>query len=463
SQQVSRMHSLEQQGEAILDALVNRLSQQLQTQLVPAPTLSRQNGYSGVELPAAGRPLPYQSPLYPGSTAVPNGLSASSAVNGYYPGGRPQSPDRSTSDTGPLTNRLGAPATATETIPAPPRQISVLQQGLLFIICSTLALSVHNVIVGLIGYGGQLFGQIPVAGIFPLNIPNSLLLLWLRMVVVLPLMALVANFLYPNVWQEIRALITGQNRRPLAQVVASGGFLFMSQVLIYKAISDVGPGVAVTLLFMYPLITVPLTWFLFGDRPTPLRLVVMLAITMGIVFTALPRIDLDLVGGGVSIWGVGAALLSSAAFALFLISMQLSYQRLHPVPVSLLQFSTIFVLTSLILIVGSFLGLQPAQPSSPGGLYLGGLLLGGLTLLGYLCNNYGVKLMGAAQASIISSSGPVITAILAYLITPGEKSALAFIQWVGVILVTLGVVSLSFERLAYERQARRRKAKAINS
>ncbi|MBD0335400.1 MAG: hypothetical protein ICV62_07925, partial [Cyanobacteria bacterium Co-bin13] len=127
SQQVSRMHSLEQQGEAILDALVNRLSQQLQTQLVPAPTLPRQNGYSGVELPAAGRPLPYQSPLYPGSTAVPNGLSASSAVNGHYPGGRAQSSDRSTSDTGPLTNRLGAPATATETIPAPPRQISVLQ------------------------------------------------------------------------------------------------------------------------------------------------------------------------------------------------------------------------------------------------------------------------------------------------------------------------------------------------
>lgn len=333
----------------------------------------------------------------------------------------------------------------------------------MFIVFSTIALSIHNVIVGIIGYGGQLFGWFAIAGIFPLTIPNSMLLLWLRMVVVLPLMALVAGVLYPNVWREVRLIVSGPDRRALAQVIASGGFLFMSQVLIYKAISDIGPGVAVTLLFMYPLITVPLTWFLFGDRPTALRLVVMVAITMGIVFTALPRIGLDLAGGsGVSIWGIGAALLSSAAFALFLISMQLSYQRLHPVPVSLLQFATIFVLTSLILIVGSFVGLQPEQPSSVGGLYLGGLLLGTLTLLGYLCNNYGVKLMGAAQASIVSASGPVITAILAYLVTPGERSALGFIQWVGVILVTLGVVSLSFERLAKERQVRRQKARAAS-
>lgn len=345
----------------------------------------------------------------------------------------------------------------------PLKQTSALQRGLMFIVFSTLALSIHNVIVGLIGYGGRLFGQIPIEGIFPLNIPNSLMLLWLRMVVVLPLMALLANYLYPNVWREIRTLVSGSDRRPLAQVVASGGFLFMSQVLIYKAISDVGPGVAVTLLFMYPLITVPLTWFLFGDRPTPLRLVVMSAITMGIVFTALPRIGLDIAGGSVSMWGVGAALLSSAAFAMFLIAMQLSYQRLHPVPVSLMQFATIFVLTSLILILGSFVGLQPGQPSSSGGLYLGGLLLGTLTLLGYLCNNYGVKLMGAAQASIVSSSGPVITSILAYLLTPGEKSALQFVQWVGVLLVTLGVISLSFERLVRERQARRRKMKTMNS
>jgi drug/metabolite transporter (DMT)-like permease len=173
----------------------------------------------------------------------------------------------------------------------------------------------------------------------------------------------------------------------------------------------------------------------------------MFAITIGIVFTALPRINTDLAVGAVSPWGVFAGLLSSAAFALYLISMQLSFRKLHPVPVSLIQFTTIFVLTSLILIGGSFFGLETGEPSSYSGLYLSGIFLGGLTLLGYLFNNYGVRLMGAAQASIVASSGPVLTAILAYIITPGEKSMLQSIQWIGVVLVTLGVLALSLERL----------------
>lgn len=127
--------------------------------------------------------------------------------------------------------------------------------------------------------------------------------------------------------------------------------------------------------------------------------------------------------------------------------MQLSFKRLHPVPVSLFQFATIFILASLILIGGSFVGLEVGQPSSFSGLYGGGILLGGLTLMGYLFNNFGVRLMGAAQASIVASSGPVLTALLAYLLTPGEKSTLQFIQWIGVVLVTVGVLALSFERL----------------
>jgi drug/metabolite transporter (DMT)-like permease len=436
SQQISRMHSMEQQGEAILDALVNRLSVQLQHQMVqPHPVGAGTNGngmgathlygppqvpgqgFSG-NLPPTGNPLPYE-PVMP---TLPN----NTATNVTAP------PQRS------------AP---TEAKPKLRKQASAFQKGLIFIVFSTLALSFHNVLVGIIGYGGQILGQFPVPGIFPLNIPNSLMLLWLRMLVVLPLMVLVASKIYPKVWSDIRHFLAAQDKRPIFQVIASGCFLFMSQVLIYKAISDIGPGVAVTLLFMYPLITVPLAWFLFGDRPTPLRAVVMFAITIGIVFTALPRISTDLAGGPVSPWGVFAGLLSSGAVALYLISMQLSFRKLHPVPVSLVQFTTIFVLTSLILIGGSFFGLETGEPSSYSGLYLAGIMLGGLTLLGYLFNNFGVRLMGAAQASIVASSGPVLTAILAYLITPGEKSTLQFIQWIGVLLVTLGVLALSLERL----------------
>ncbi|NER78938.1 MAG: EamA family transporter [Leptolyngbya sp. SIO1D8] len=447
SQQISRMHSMEQQGEAILEALINRLSLHLQTQIVRPQAISEISngnvGRSTSHLPG------YQSLVSP-----PPFSTASNSVSDTYKRATTVAPVYR--ETAPTSQ--AKPVSTPAPKPKPGNQLSTFQKGLIFIILSTLALSIHNVLVGIIGYGGQLLGSFPVDGIFPLNIPNSLVLLWLRMLVVLPLMALLAGKLYPNVWQDIRRFLVAEDKRPILQVIASGGFLFMSQVLIYKAISEIGPGVAVTLLFMYPLITVPLAWFLFGDRPTLLRAVVMFAITIGIVFTALPRISTDLSVGIVSPWGVFSGLLSSAFFALYLIAMQLSFRKLHPVPVSLVQFTTIFILTSTILIGGFFFGLERSEPSSYWGLGLGGVLLGGLTLLGYLFNNYGVRLMGAAQASIVASSGPVLTAIMAYLITPGEKSVLHFIQWIGVTLVTLGVLALSSEKLKQKPKSKRVRA-----
>jgi drug/metabolite transporter (DMT)-like permease/predicted nucleic acid-binding Zn-ribbon protein len=445
SQQISRMHSMEQQGEALLEALVSRLSLQLQTQIArprAIATVTHGNG-SAHHQPLNGyqqMPLSPQAPPPTGAHALPYNQVSHRQPNhqGYAPAGAPANP--SSSPAAPVPSQAKKPASA-------------FQKGLIFIVLSTLALSVHNVLVGIIGYGGNLFGQIPIEGIFPLNIPNSLMLLWLRMLVVLPLMGLVAQKIYPKVWGELRQFLGQSDKRPLFPVIASGCFLFMSQVLIYKAISDIGPGVAVTLLFMYPLITVPLAWFLFGDRPTPLRGLVMFAITIGIVFTALPRISNDLAVGTVSPWGVFAGLLSSAAFALYLVSMQISFRKLHPVPATLIQFGTIFALTSVILVVGSIFGLETAQPSSYTSLYIAAILLGGLTLLGYLFNNFGVRLMGAGQASIVAASGPVLTAVMAYIITPGEKSTLQSIQWIGVILVTLGVLALSLERLGKKGKA----------
>jgi drug/metabolite transporter (DMT)-like permease len=459
AQQIGRMQTLEQQGEALLDALVARLSNQLQTQLVPPPAPG--HGYS-VTAPQGHSPVtglpPETGPVLPmGNYRGPQSGAVQAGPGGPLPAPFDAARPAPSPQSQPM-ERASSPASE------PRLTTAQLQMGLIMVMLSTLALSLHNVIVGVIGYGGQLLGRIPMEAVLPLNIPNSLLLLWLRMVVVVPLLTLVAPLLYPPVGDDLRQLIQSADKRPLVQVIASGAFLFLSQVLIYKAIADVGPGVAVTLLFMYPLITVPLAWFLFGDRPTPLRLVVMFAISMGIVFTALPRIYSDLSGDSLSLWGVGAALLASVAFALFLVSMQLSFKRLHPVSVSLLQFSTIFILTSLILIVGSFLGFTPDAPSHPLSLYLGAGILGLLTLLGYLFNNYGVKLLGASQASIVAASGPVVTAILAYVLTPGDKSALLFIQWMGVILVTLGVISLSLERLATQRrQARRQSAVPANT
>ncbi|MGB3205628.1 MAG: DMT family transporter [Crinalium sp.] len=401
SQQLSQMHSLEQQGQVILETLVNRLNQQLQTavsqpQLPPADT-----NVTSRQLPTA-KPIPLEFP--------------------------------------------GAP------LPLPPsskKKFSELQLGFFLVLLSTVALSIHNVVVRIVGNPSQLLGLFPIGGVLKLDLGNSLLILWMRMLVVLPLMVLITKFLYPAVWRDLKTFFTAKDTRSILNVIGSGCFLFLSQVLIYIAIGDIGPGVAVTILFMYPIITVPLAWLLFGDRPTLLRFGVMLTISLGVVLAAYPSISST---SSMSGFGVGTAVGSGVAFAFYLILMQLGFQKLHPVPVSLVQFSTIFVLSSVSLILPLPFSVK-VLPENQQGLIIGGIILGVLTLLGYLLNNFGVRFLGAARASIIASTGPVLTAILAYVLIPGPKTALQTIQIVGILLVTLGVFALSFERMIVQRRA----------
>ncbi|KAM3100996.1 DMT family transporter [Phormidesmis sp. 146-12] len=320
-------------------------------------------------------------------------------------------------------------------------QLRVTQFGLLLVLISTLALSIHNVIVRMIiGTPIDLFGILSFGGFIRPSLGNSLLILWMRMLVVVPMMAIVAGWLYPPVWSDIKQLLLDRDRRPLSNVICSGGFLFLSQVLIYIAIGAVGPGVAVTILFMYPLVTVPLAWWLFGDRPTRLRLGVMLTILLGVIFTAVPSFKQT---GTVSSTGIMAAIFAGVAFAFYLIFMQLGFKKLHPVPVSLVQFVTIFFMSSLILSLPLQLGVF-VLPEKRWGFLVGGVVLGALTLVGYLTNNFGVRQMGAARASIVASSGPVVTALLAVLIL---HFPLLSEQIIGIFLVTIGVTALSFERM----------------
>ncbi|MGF1512599.1 MAG: DMT family transporter [Elainellaceae cyanobacterium] len=435
AERLNRMAQLEQRSEALLNTLANRVEQRGQ---MLQPVHPESSGAAQSE--KISRPAIALSQSTPSQSGVPGGASAA------LPNLAPTAP------------KSDLPAPVTPRQATAPRSVisgrSPFQVGLILILLSTVALSLHNVIVGIIGAPTSIFNIWEAGGFIELkSLDSSLLLLWLRMVIVMPLMAIIAGFIHPATWHDIRAFASSRDRKLLQNVCGSGVFLFMSQVLIYIAIGQIGPGIAVTILFMYPIITVPVAWLLFGDRPTSLRIGVMVAISLGIVLAAWPNLTLT---GSISLLGVSTAVLAGIAFAFYLISMQLSFRRLHPVPVSVIQFFTIFLLTNLILLF------RPAQiaPFNPLGLIVSGFILGTLTLVGYLLNNFGVRKMGAARASIVASSGPVLTALLAFLITPGPRTVLNGVQMIGILVVTLGVTALAFERLLSQQAKRRRSAAA---
>ncbi|MBD2463365.1 EamA family transporter [Oscillatoria sp. FACHB-1407] len=423
SQQISRMQTLEQQGEAILQALVNRLSQQLQSETAARPL----NG--GSVPPGSG----YRT------NGGGNGYPVSNAPYPYVT--HPTKPDAAVLPVPPVVPP--EPSLATGRSPQRTQQWSEFQLGLVLILLSTIALSLHNVVVGIIGNPSSIFGVFSLGGYIQLNsLGNSLWILWVRMLIVLPLIAALATRFYPPAWKAIKSFFVSGNRQLQFSVVSSGFFLFLSQILIYIAIAQVGPGVAVTILFMYPIVVVPLAWLLFRDRPTPLRWTVMFAILSGVILTAFPKLAATT---NISWLGVGCAVMSGIFFAFYLLFMQISFKcKLHPVPVSVIQFFTIFVLTSFSLL----LPLGPrVLPDGQLGFIAGGIVLGTLTFLGYLLNNFGVGLIGPARAAIIASSGPVLTALLAFFITPSSRTALQGVQWLGIVIVTVSVIALSFEKM----------------
>ncbi|MEO0408058.1 MAG: EamA family transporter [Cyanobacteria bacterium P01_A01_bin.135] len=432
AQRLSRMAQMEERGEALLEALVTRIEAQT------AASFQLDGSTGSPASVEKADPALTQSLIQ--RLAAAQGRSPSSFNLSGINMSPPPAPSQRPPTAKPIGERIAS------------LNASLPQTGLICILLSTLALSLHNVAVGVIGVPSSLFNVWELGGFIELkSLDSSLLILWLRMIFVTPLMAVVGGVLYPATWRDLRAFSTSRDRKLLRNVCGSGAFLFISQVLIYIAIGQIGPGIAVTILFMYPIITVPLAWLLFGDRPTPLRIGVMVAILLGVVLAALPSLSL---AGGLSLVGVSAAVLAGVAFAFYLISMQLSFRRLHPVPVSVIQFFTIFLLTSLILLF------RPVEivPFSPGGMIVGGFVLGTLTLLGYLFNNFGVRLMGAARASIIASSGPVLTALLAFIITPGPNTVLKGVQVLGILIVTLGITALALERLLAQQAKRKQQA-----
>jgi drug/metabolite transporter (DMT)-like permease len=432
SQQINRMQTLEQQGEAILEALVNRLSQQLQQEV------------------AQHRP---EGPIAPG-----NGFRREMGDSTqYHPSITSAIPPTSTHSMRQVPHRLipTAPTIAPEPVapvrtalrpPIPPKGLSQFQLGFVLILLSTVALSLHNVVVKIIGRSSRVMDWFEWGGYINLSsFDNSLLILFIRMAIVAPGMLLLAGFLYPPVWRDVKTFFRSRDWASLRTVVGSGLFLFLSQVLIYIAFGEFNnPGIPVTILFMYPLITVPLAWVLFGDRPSLLRTGVMFAIFSGVILaTVSPNAN----SGIESSWlGIGTAVSSGLFFALYLISMQISFRKLHPVPVSVIQFLTIFFLSGTCLL---WPPLHPQVSGDAGNFLVGTLVLGTLTLAGYLLNNFGVRFMGAAQASIVASAGPALTAFLAFLIIGAELKP---IQWLGILIVVAGVGALSIEKLLMQKR-----------
>lgn len=404
SQQLARMHALEQRGEAIVETLVERLQQtnvSTPTAAEPQPVREtvKEPVRESVKQPAANYRSTQAAPSAPGTSAKP----ASSKVT----------------------------------------------QGIILAFLSAVVLSLFNVSLKIMLKSPNprtIFGIFEQPGLISPGFGNSLLILFLRLVVVMAIMPVLATVLYPQVWQDIKQFIQARDTPQMLKVVGSGFFLFLSQIFIYIAIGNIPTGIAITIFFIYPIVTVIASWGLFGDRPTLLRVGAMAVIGAGGIM-ALPS------GGAQGNFsaGVSAAIAAGVTFAGYVLLTQMGTKKLHPIPFTLIAFASIFVFCglSLMLPIPEAWSVS-VEPASRTGLLIGGVILGILTLASYLLNNYAIRYAGAALASIIGTSGPALTAFFGLLIISEQLKSQ---QWLGLALVTLGVLGMSLERMMPKKAA----------
>ena len=314
-------------------------------------------------------------------------------------------------------------------------------QGFLVVILGSLCLATQNVLLRVIFSESAILGQGNWGGLIPPSPGNSLLVLQMRSLLILPVMALLSYRLYPATPAALQQLMQPQKRTLLKLALLSSSFLFLALTLLFIAIASIPAGVATVLFFIHPAITGLLSWKVFGNRPTRLRI----AVTVGVLLGSVLVVPSFVGGSGQVGLGVGAALGASVAYSLQGILAQISFRQIHPVPFTLVNFAVMAVLSTV-----SLLLVQIDIPADQWGLlWLISLFAAGLTLLGQLAYNIGIHLVRAASMSIVAVSNPVFTVAIAWVVL---QESLQGRQFLGMLLVVMSIVALGQE------QARRAKA-----
>ncbi|NMF62036.1 EamA family transporter [Brasilonema octagenarum] len=469
SQQLSRMIVQQREGEAILIELVNSLRRELEQTpqnstiaAVPPPEIEQilqQQQLTSEEVPTKlQREIPPETTVLPRSlpqeeTPAWNSLSQSIVS----PSETTQSPPVSEEPTPVASPRRAVLEPETSPPPEPqltPRQrgISSLQiTGIMLLALSTVATALYNVAIKVIFLpGSQILGVFDAQRLISPNLGNSLFILMLRMLVVLPLMLLLAPMLHSRVWQDLQYLgdsVRGNSSNPstkrvLILSVVSGCFLFLSQILIYLAIGQIPTGMAIALFFVYPIINGLVSWFLFRDRLTLFSSGAIAVIGMGELFV-LGSSNSSVIGN--TRIGSIAAIAAGGAFAVYLLVSRMCAAKVHPVSLTLINFATMLLLSvfGLILPLPTSWNLQLNRGYLLE-LVLCAFLLGVLTLFSYLFNNFGIRKIGASRSAIIGASIPALTVIFAGLIL---QETLQLEQVLGVLLVSFGAGALCFEKI----------------
>lgn len=407
--QMQRMHSQRQQAELLLAALIERIDRQMErARAIEQSTSDR----SSIALPAE----------------IQGGQQQSQPKVIYVSASPPPSAARSAFGAGSISNNWW--------------------KGFLLLLGAAIALSLQNILLRIIFVPARIFGSVQFGGLVSgatasLSNPSAthaIAVLLLRMVFAVPLMWLVASQVFHvNVTKDLQGLLKPERRLLLARISLSSLVQFISFTLLYMALASMKPAIATGLFFTFPAASILLNWLFFSDRPHAGKWPVFATIALGgmLIYNLF-----DLFGTAtdkLNLWGGVAAVSSGITFAIYLLTSQACFRQINPVSFTTINFAMLLGF-SIPFIPFFWSSLSPSP-----GLWGMGMAIAFTTVLGYILTHFGTRLMGAAQALIVSASSPVITAVLAFAIL---SDSLSLSQAMGICLISVGMGWLSWQSIS---------------
>lgn len=224
----------------------------------------------------------------------------------------------------------------------------------------------------------------------------------------------------------------------LPQLVVQGLLFFGSAYCYTLSIMHMSATVTNILLYTYPLMVVLMATIVFKEKISLVKAVTLSTSFIGCLLV----IDIIHTTQQISMLGVLYGLGSALFYAIYNINGQHLSETLEPVTIA--TYTSVVCLLATVIVYRPFDIFTGHSYQAMWIIGLGTAIL--CTIMPIFCYQKGLSLLGASQASILSTIEPVIATFLAFLIL---RETLSTSQLSGAFLIIIGVLLLKLDKLKH--------------
>ncbi len=224
----------------------------------------------------------------------------------------------------------------------------------------------------------------------------------------------------------------------LAELAVLGVVVAFSSLLLFLSYNYMDSGVASTLLFVYPVMVALIMAFRYGERLPPVTVVCIAVTLVGIMM-----LNRTAAGAGLSATGIWMVMLSSAAYAVYIVAI--NRPRFRDIPTLKVIFYVLLFGVSLFAVRILFNGTL----TLPSQWYMWGCLLA-LALLptavSFFCTTLSIQYIGPTPTAILGALEPVVAifvavAVFGDILTPRQVAGMVLILSAVTVIIAGGRIT----------------------